>query len=92
MPLIWAAIFVLVALASAAFGFIDLPASASEIARILFYIVLAIFLLVLVAGLILVRKAKSFARTFGINLSWTWLMAIMRYAQFFRKGRGKSGR
>ncbi len=91
MFFLWAAIFFLIALASAAFGFIDLPAGASEIARILFYILLAIFLFLLIAVLILVRKAKSFARGFGIKLSWTWLLGILRYAQLFRKGRGKFG-
>lgn len=89
MPLISAAIFVLIALASAVFGLIDLPSGASEVARILFYILLAIFLLLLVAGLILVRKAKSFARTLGINLSWTGLLGIIRFGQRFRKGRRK---
>jgi uncharacterized membrane protein YtjA (UPF0391 family) len=87
MLFIWAVMFFLVALAAAAFGFIDVSTGASEVARILFYVLLAIFLLLLVAGMILVKKVTAFARGFGINLSWKWLLGILRYAQFLRKRR-----
>jgi uncharacterized membrane protein YtjA (UPF0391 family) len=50
MFFVWAAIFFLIALVAAAFGFIDISAGASEIARILFYVSLAIFLLLLTSG------------------------------------------
>jgi uncharacterized membrane protein YtjA (UPF0391 family) len=87
MLFIWAALFFLIALASAAFGFIDVSAGASEGARILFYVLLAILLLLLGASVILIKKATAIARGFGINLSWTWLMGILRYVQILRNRR-----
>lgn len=87
MLFIWAALFFLIALAAAAFGFIDIPAGASEVARILFYILLGIFLLLLVAGVLLVKKVTAFTRGFGINLSWPWLLGMLRYVQFLRNRR-----
>lgn len=67
MFFMWAAIFSLIALVAGAFGFTDISAGASEVARILFYISLAIFLLLLMSGWLLYRKAASFARGLGFN-------------------------
>jgi uncharacterized membrane protein YtjA (UPF0391 family) len=61
MFFMWAAIFFVIAMVAAAFGFTDIAAGASEVARILFYISLAIFLLLLISGLFIFRKVKSFA-------------------------------
>ena len=61
MFFMWAAIFFLIAIIAAAFGFTDIAADASGVAKVLFYISLAVFLLLLVSGLIIVRKVKSFA-------------------------------
>jgi len=61
MYFMWAAVFFLIAIVAAAFGFTDIAADASEIARILFYISLATFLLLLIAGLFVFRKVKSLA-------------------------------
>jgi len=89
MFFLWAAIVFLIALVAAAFGFTAISSGTSEVARILFYILLAIFLLLLVAGLIVVRKVNSFARGLGINVSWRWLLGIIRYALLLRKGLGR---
>lgn len=89
MFFVWAAILVLIAIIAAAFGFIDIAPGASEVARIVFYLILALFVLLLVTGFIVVRKVTSFARGFGINLSWAGLLGIMRWVQFLRKGRGR---
>ena len=59
MLLKWAAIFFVIAMIAAAFGFGGIAEGAADIAKILFYIFLAIFLSVLIAGLILGGKAKS---------------------------------
>ena len=87
MLVIWAAIVSLTLLAVAAFGFIDVPEPASEIARIVLYVLLALVLILLVIGLILVQKAKSLARGFGLNLSWTAMWGIIRSVQLLRKRR-----
>jgi uncharacterized membrane protein YtjA (UPF0391 family) len=47
----WAAIFFIIALVAALFGFTDLAAGAAAIAKVLFGIFLVIFLVFLVLGL-----------------------------------------
>ena len=59
MLLKWAAIFFVIAMIAAAFGFTGVAEGATEIAKILFYIFLAIFVLCLIAGLVLAGKVKS---------------------------------
>ncbi len=59
MLLKWAAIFFLIAMVAAAFGFTGVAEGATEVAKILFYIFLAIFVVVLVAGLVVGGKLKS---------------------------------
>ena len=59
MLLKWAAIFFLIAMVAAAFGFTGVAEGATEVAKILFYIFLAIFVVVLIAGLVVGGKLKS---------------------------------
>ena len=87
MLVIWAAIVSLTLLAVAAFGFIDVREPASDIARIVLYVLFVLILLFLAIGLILVQKAKSLARGFGLNLSWTAMLGIVRSVQLLRKRR-----
>ncbi len=47
----WAAIFFIIAIVAALFGFTDIAAGAAEIAKILFYIALAIFVIFILLGL-----------------------------------------
>lgn len=60
MLLKWAAIFFVIAMIAAAFGFTGIAEGATEIAKILFYIFLAMFVLALAAGVILAGKLKAF--------------------------------
>jgi len=46
----WALLFLIIALIAAAFGFTGIAASATGIAKVLFYIFLALFLVALVTG------------------------------------------
>jgi len=78
MFFMWAAIFFLIALVAAAFGFTDISAGASEVARILFYISMAIFLLLVISGWVLYRKVTSFARGLGFNDHWKGLLRRMK--------------
>jgi len=55
----WAAIFFLIALVAAVFGFSGIAAGAVDIAQTLFFIFLAIFVVLLVIGLLVGRKATS---------------------------------
>jgi uncharacterized membrane protein YtjA (UPF0391 family) len=48
----WAVIFFVVALIAAAFGFLGIAAAAVDVARVLFYIFLILFLISLVGGLV----------------------------------------
>ena len=48
----WAAIFLVIAIIAAVFGFGGVAAGATEIAKILFFIFLAIFAVALVMGLV----------------------------------------
>ena len=59
MLLKWAAIFFVIAIIAAAFGFGGIAEGATDIAKILFYIFLAMFVIVLAAGLIVAGKLKS---------------------------------
>jgi uncharacterized membrane protein YtjA (UPF0391 family) len=59
MLLKWAAIFFIIAIVAAAFGFTGVAEGATEVAKILFYIFLAMFVIVLAAGLIVAGKLKS---------------------------------
>ena len=59
MLLKWAAIFFIIAMVAAAFGFTGVAEGATEVAKILFYIFLAMFLIVLAAGLIVAGRLKS---------------------------------
>lgn len=59
MLLKWAAIFLVIALIAAAFGFTGVAEGATEIAKVLFYIFLAMCLIFLVAGVVLAERVKS---------------------------------
>ena len=59
MFLKWAAIFFVIAMVAAAFGFAGIAEGATDIAKILFYIFLAIFFTFLVAGLVVTRKLTT---------------------------------
>jgi uncharacterized membrane protein YtjA (UPF0391 family) len=50
--LYWAAVFLVIALVAALFGFGGIAAGAVEIAKILFFVFLIIFLVTLVIGLV----------------------------------------
>ncbi len=52
----WAFMFFIIALVAAAFGFTGIASGAAEIAKVLFYIFLALFAILLVAGLVVARK------------------------------------
>lgn len=65
MYFMWAAIFFVIAIVAGAFGFTDVAADASEIARVLFYLSLAVFLLIVLAGLFVVQKVKALLNGFG---------------------------
>ena len=54
----WALIFFIVSLVAALFGFTGIAAGAASIAKILFYIALALFALFLVLGLLLAKAVK----------------------------------
>jgi uncharacterized membrane protein YtjA (UPF0391 family) len=55
----WAAIFFVISIIAALFGFSDIAAGAAGIAKILFYIFLAIFITFLVLGLLAANKLRS---------------------------------
>jgi uncharacterized membrane protein YtjA (UPF0391 family) len=52
----WALIMLAVSIIAALFGFTDLSAASADVARILFYIFIVIFLVLLVAGLVIGRR------------------------------------
>ena len=62
----WAAIFFFLALGAAAFGFTGIAEGATEIAKILFYIFLAIFVLLLLAELALPKRLRQRMRKWRI--------------------------
>jgi uncharacterized membrane protein YtjA (UPF0391 family) len=55
----WAAIFFVISIIAALFGFTDIAAGAAEVAKVLFYIFLAIFLAFLILGLLAFNKIRS---------------------------------
>jgi uncharacterized membrane protein YtjA (UPF0391 family) len=55
----WALVFLLVSLVAALFGFTDIAAASAEIARVLFYIFIAIFVVLLILGLTIYRAATG---------------------------------
>jgi uncharacterized membrane protein YtjA (UPF0391 family) len=59
MLLKWAAIFLVIALVAAAFGFTGVAEGAADIAKVLFYMFLALCVLFFIAGLVLAEKVKS---------------------------------
>jgi len=52
----WALIFFLISIVAAVFGFTGVSLASADIARILFYIFLVIFLILLVLGLTIARR------------------------------------
>lgn len=59
MLLKWAAIFFVIALVAAAFGFTGIAEGAADIAKVLFYIFLAVFVVLVAAGWWVARKVTS---------------------------------
>jgi len=55
----WAVIFFLISMIAAFFGFTDVSAGAAEIAKVLFYIFVAIFVVFLVLGLTVAEKLRA---------------------------------
>jgi uncharacterized membrane protein YtjA (UPF0391 family) len=51
----WALIMLVVSLVAALFGFTDLAAASADVARVLFYIFLAIFAVLLLLGLTILK-------------------------------------
>lgn len=52
----WALIFFLISIVAAVFGFTGISVASADVARILFYIFLVIFLVLLVLGLTIARR------------------------------------
>ena len=88
MLFVWTGIVLLIAVISAAVGFTDVAPDASQTARIVFYLILALSLLLVLIGFIVVRKITSFARGFGLKMSVGGLMGMMKWIQLLRKARG----
>jgi uncharacterized membrane protein YtjA (UPF0391 family) len=88
MPLlfVWSGIVLLIAVIAAVVGFTDVTPGASATARIVFYLILALSLLLLLIGAIVVRKVTSFARGFGLNMSIGGLWALIRWVRLLRRG------
>jgi uncharacterized membrane protein YtjA (UPF0391 family) len=55
----WALIMLIVSLVAALFGFTDLAAASADVARVLFYIFLVIFLVLVVLGLAGARAIRG---------------------------------
>lgn len=55
----WALIMLLISLVAALFGFTDLAAASADVGRVLFYIFLVVFLVLLVFGLMGARAARG---------------------------------
>lgn len=55
----WAIISAIIAIVAAAFGFGMIASAAAGIAKVLFFIFLVIFLVLLISGLVIGRKVKS---------------------------------
>ena len=54
----WAFIMLIVSLVAALFGFTDLAAASADVARILFFIFLVLFVVLLVLGVTIFRTAS----------------------------------
>jgi uncharacterized membrane protein YtjA (UPF0391 family) len=52
----WALIFFLISIIAAVFGFTGISVATADIARILFYVFLVIFLVLLILGLTIARR------------------------------------
>jgi uncharacterized membrane protein YtjA (UPF0391 family) len=52
----WALVFFVISIIAALFGFTDIAAATADVARILFYIFLVIFIVLLVLGLVVSRR------------------------------------
>ena len=59
MLLKWAAIFFVIALIAAAFGFTGVAEGAADIAKVLFYLFLAICIIFIIAGIALAQRVRS---------------------------------
>lgn len=57
--LYWAAVFFIIAIVAALFGFGGIATASAEIAQILFFIALIIFAVTLVAGIVGQRKIRK---------------------------------
>jgi uncharacterized membrane protein YtjA (UPF0391 family) len=55
----WAAIFFVISIVAALFGFSGIAEGAAEIAKVLFYIFVAVFVIFLVLGLTAAEKIRS---------------------------------
>ncbi len=88
MIVVGAALVFVVAIITAVLGFTDVAPTASEGARVVLYLILALCLLLLLIGFIVIRKVTSFARGFGLNVSVAGLWGLMKWVQLLRKGRG----
>jgi uncharacterized membrane protein YtjA (UPF0391 family) len=55
----WALIFLLISLVAALFGFTDIAAASADIARVLFYIFMVIFVVLLILGLTIFGAASG---------------------------------
>lgn len=55
----WAVIFAIIAVIAGALGFVGAAGAAAEIAKVLFFLFLAAFVVLLIAGLIVGRKVDS---------------------------------
>lgn len=55
----WALIFLLISIVAALFGFTDISAASADIARVLFYVFMVIFVVLLILGLTIFRAASG---------------------------------
>jgi uncharacterized membrane protein YtjA (UPF0391 family) len=55
----WALIFLIISMIAALFGFTTVAGAAAEIARVLFYIFVTIFLVTLILGLMAAEKVRG---------------------------------
>lgn len=55
----WAVIFFVISMIAAFFGFTDVAAGAAEIAKVLFYIFVAIFVVLLILGVTVAQKLRA---------------------------------
>jgi uncharacterized membrane protein YtjA (UPF0391 family) len=55
----WAIIFALISIVAGIFGFTGISADSAAVAKILFFIALAIFVILLIAGLVVEKKLSE---------------------------------